>query len=110
MNRVAFLTNIVLKVSFTKQYLPKIHNRQLISGQIKLKVLSYNVWGLPCGLGGCKFKDERLQDLAYHIRSRSPKFDVFLIQELWMRKDHQILKDAANSANLYMTEFNIGQR
>jgi hypothetical protein len=86
----------------------------LISGQIKLKVLSYNIWGLPSGivgcLGGCKFKDERLQDLAYHIRSRSPKFDVFLIQELWMRKDHQILKDAANSANLYMTEFNIGQR
>ena len=86
----------------------------MISGQIKLKVLSYNVWGLPNGivgkLGGCKCKDERLKDLAYHIRSRSPKFDVFLIQELWMQKDHQILKDAANSVNLYMTEFNIGHK
>jgi hypothetical protein len=86
----------------------------LISGQIKLKVLSYNVWGLQNGIvgkiGGCKYKDERLQDLAYHIRSRSPKFDVFLIQELWMRKDHQILKNAVNKANLYMTKINIGQR
>jgi hypothetical protein len=84
----------------------------LISGQIKLKVLSYNIWAMPSGIVGklakCKCKDERLQDLAYHIRTRSQKFDVFLIQELWMKKDHQILKEAANSANLYMTEFNIG--
>ena len=83
-------------------------------GPIKLKVLSYNIWALPNGivgiLGGIKYKNERLQDLAYHIRSRSPNFDVFLIQELWMRKDHQILKDAANKASLYMTEFNVGQK
>lgn len=86
----------------------------MISGQIKLRVLSYNVWAMPDGIVGklakCKCKDERLQDLAYYIRSRLPEFDVFLIQELWMRKDHQILKDAANSANLYMTEFNIGHK
>ena len=79
MNTVAFVTDIVLKVSFKKQYLPNYIINTLFSGQIKLKVLSYNVWGLPCKLGGCKFKDERFQDLAYHIRSRSPKFDVFLI-------------------------------
>jgi hypothetical protein len=52
-----------------------------------------------------EYKNERIQDLAYYIKTRSPNFDVFLITELWMRKDHQILTNAANEANLYMTKF-----
>ena len=43
--------------------------------------------------------------IAYYIQSRSLEFDVFLITELWMRKDHKILNDAANKADLYMTKF-----
>ena len=43
--------------------------------------------------------------IAYYIQSRSLEFDVFLVTELWMRKDHQILNDAANKADLYMTKF-----
>ena len=79
-----------------------------------MKVLSYNIWGMPELFNWCfdltgypkvEYKNERIQDLAYYIKTRSPNFDLFLITELWMRKDHRILRNAANEANLYMTKF-----
>jgi endonuclease/exonuclease/phosphatase family metal-dependent hydrolase len=71
----------------------------------KLHVLSFNVWGMPGGLGGCKYKQERMEALADMIKSRTPYFDLMLLTELWMQADHQLLEDAAKNVGLYMTGF-----
>lgn len=74
-------------------------------GRVKLHVFAYNVWGMPGGMGGCKYKQERMKALADLIRSREPYFDIFLLEELWMQADHQLLEDAAKSVGLHMTGF-----
>ena len=74
-------------------------------GRVRLIVFEFNVWGMPGGIGGCQFKKERMKALAKIIKSREPYFDVFLLAELWMQKDHEILQEAANQAGLYMTGF-----
>ena len=62
----------------------------------------FNVLG---GMGGCEYKAERMEALADLIKSRSPYFDLFLLAELWMQADHQLLEDAAKSVGLHMTGF-----
>ena len=57
------------------------------------------------GMGGCEYKAERMEALADLIKSRSPYFDLFLLAELWMQADHQLLEDAAKSVGLHMTGF-----
>ena len=52
-----------------------------------------------------KFKSKRLEDLAFYIRSKFIDFDVFLINELWLKKDHELLMRAATEANFHMTTF-----
>ena len=71
----------------------------------QLTVLNFNVWGMPGGIDGCKYKPERMEALADLIKSRTPYFDLFLLTELWMQADHQLLEDAANSVGLHMTGF-----
>jgi len=71
----------------------------------KLHVFEFNVWGMPGGMGGCKYKAERMEALAELIKSRTPYFDIFLLAELWMQKDHQLLEEAAKNASLHMTGF-----
>ena len=71
----------------------------------KLIVLNFNVWGMPGGIDGCEYKPERMEALADLIKSRTPYFDLFLITELWMQADHQLLEEAANSVGLHMTRF-----
>ena len=75
------------------------------NGRTKLDVLAFNVWGMPYGLGGCQYKKERMEALADMIKSRTPYFDLFLLTELWMQADHQLLEDAAKNVSLHMTEF-----
>ena len=74
-------------------------------GRTKLHVFEFNVWGMPGGIGGCKYKKERMEALADMIKSRTPYFDIFLLTELWMQADHQLLADAAKNVSLHMTEF-----
>ena len=74
-------------------------------GRVKLKVFAFNVWGMPGGLGGCKYKAERIEALAGLIKARSPYFDIFLFEELWMEPDHNKLQAAAKSVGLYATDF-----
>ena len=62
----------------------------------------FNVLG---GMGGCEYKAERMEALADLIKSRSPYFDLFLLAELWMQADHQLLEEAAKSVGLHMTGF-----
>lgn len=74
-------------------------------GRIRLHVFEFNVWGMPGGLGGCKYKQQRMQALAELIRSRQPYFDIFMLEELWMQSDHTLLQEAAESVGLHMTGF-----
>ena len=43
--------------------------------------------------------------LAELIRKHEPYFDIFLLAELWMEKDHNLLQEAAQDAGLYMTNY-----
>ena len=74
-------------------------------GIVTLKVFAFNVWGMPGGLGGCKYKKERMAALANVIHSRVPYFDILLMEELWMEADHSTLANASKAAGFYMTEF-----
>jgi len=74
-------------------------------GRTKLHVFEFNVWGMPGGMGGCKYKAERMKALADLIKSRKPYFDLFLLAELWMQADHELLAKAAKSVGLHMTGF-----
>ena len=46
-----------------------------------------------------------MQALADLIKSREPYFDLFLLTELWMENDHNLLETAAKKAGLHMTGF-----
>ena len=70
---------------------------------IELKVLSFNIWGLPFV---SKDKCQRLMALSNIIETQSQNFDLILLNEVWMRKDHKLLYEAAKRAGFYMTEFN----
>ena len=59
----------------------------------------------PCFTGGCKYKKERMAALAELIRKHEPYFDIFLLAELWMEQDHNLLQEAAKDAGLYMTNY-----
>ena len=43
--------------------------------------------------------------LAELIRKHEPYFDIFLLAELWMEQDHNLLQEAAKDAGLYMTNY-----
>lgn len=72
------------------------------SHSARLKVISMNVWGMPAGMGGCKFKQERIAALA-DLVSRGG-YDLFLLQELWMQPDHEAVA-AALPFGYHMTGF-----
>ena len=68
----------------------------------ELNIFIFHILG---GMGGCEYKAERMEALADLIKSRSPYFDLFLLAELWMQADHQLLEEAAKSVGLHMTGF-----
>ena len=63
--------------------------------------MSLNVWGLPERYGG-KLKEERINAIARQVSRGS--FDVYLLQELWMEKDHAKIV-ASLKKGYYMTGF-----
>ena len=71
---------------------------------VELKILSYNLWGLP-HIYNSKYKSERISAFANKMKYRQPKFDILLLNELWMQHDHSLIQKAAQEAGLYMTEF-----
>ena len=54
-----------------------------------LRVLSLNTWGM-IELLGSEFREERMNAIAKVISKG--EFDVYLLQELWMKKDHHIIE------------------
>jgi len=76
---------------------------------VRLKVLAYNVWGMPGGIGGCMDKAERMTALAEAIGRQSlgdseDDFDIILMEELWMQADHATIKSKLPEG-FHMTEF-----
>ena len=67
--------------------------------------MAFNVWGMPAGLGGCKYKLQRMAALHNILSSRHLDFDVLLLEELWMQADHALLAKAAKKAGLEITGF-----
>ena len=58
--------------------------------RMPLRVLAYNVWGMPSRLGD-KDKGVRMVALAEMFSSRLD-FDIILLSELWLQKDHELIK------------------
>ena len=59
----------------------------------EIKVLAYNVWGMPRQFGG-KQKSLRFPKLAKMLREgcQRKEYDVVLLSELWMKHDHETIK------------------
>lgn len=58
----------------------------------EFKVLTLNVWGLPYLLGqGSKDKEERMRAIAGIVNKG--EFDLYLLQELWLREDYKTIKN-----------------
>ena len=69
----------------------------------KLRVMVFNIWGLPGVMGGCKDKKIRMRGLADMIRLRQQNFDILILTELWMKHDYLQIKEAAIDAGLKIT-------
>jgi len=94
---------LVISANLLAIYLVYFHNC------VRLKVLAYNVWGMPGGLGGCKDKTQRIAALANEISEQrlgqgGDDFDLILLEELWMEPDHTTIKSLIPEG-FYMTEF-----
>jgi len=73
---------------------------------VEIKVLAYNVWGMPRQLGGQQ-KSLRMPKLAKMLREGCQRkdYDIVLLSELWMKHDHEIIKQEMTEGGLYMTEW-----
>jgi len=54
-----------------------------------LKIMALNVWGVPATFGS-QDKTERMKAIGNYIQKRD--YDVYLLEELWMRGDHATIK------------------
>ena len=69
---------------------------------VEIKVLAYNVWGMPRQLGGQQ-KSLRIPKLAKILREGCEKeeYDIVLLSELWMKHDHETIKQELVRYHLY---------
>ena len=70
---------------------------------VEVKVLAYNVWGMPRQLGG-QHKSLRIPKLAKKLReglAQRKEYDIVLLSELWMKHDHEIIKQELVSYRLH---------
>merc|ERR1711892_1133617 len=56
----------------------------------EIKIFSLSVWGAPASFG-TEDKEERIQAIGEYIVNHA-KIDLFLLQELWMRPDHETIR------------------
>ena len=68
---------------------------------VGVRVMSYNTWGMPHAFGSVD-KEERMQRIA-EVLARG-EYDIVLLEELWVRADHNTIKDAVNDT-YHMTEY-----
>lgn len=56
---------------------------------VGLKVMALNTWGMPANFGS-EDKDLRMEAIGHLIGKQ--EYDVYLLEELWMRPDHAKIK------------------
>jgi len=56
---------------------------------VGLKVMSLNTWGMPATFGSYD-KEDRMEAIGRHIQKA--EYDLYLLEELWMRPDHSTIK------------------
>lgn len=68
---------------------------------VGLNVMALNVWGVPASFGASD-KENRMVLIGKMIQKK--EFDVYLLEELWMRPDHETIRNLTADVGLYMTE------
>ena len=68
-----------------------------------IKVLTLNTWGMPANFGSYD-KEMRMAAIGDFINKSS--HDIYLLEELWMRPDHEIIREKIPSG-WHMT--NVGE-
>lgn len=71
---------------------------------VPIRILSLNTWGMPYNLFGGLDKEIRMPAIANMIKKK--EYDVYLLEELWMRPDHEKIRTAAASVGYHMTSYN----
>jgi endonuclease/exonuclease/phosphatase family metal-dependent hydrolase len=71
---------------------------------VPFRILSLNTWGMPVLFFGGLDKEIRMPAIANMIKKK--EFDVYLLEELWMRPDHNLISMEAASVGYYMTAYN----
>ena len=64
--------------------------------------MTLNTWGMPEKLGS-EFKAARMEAIGKEITKGT--FDIYLLEELWMEPDHDIIANASKQANFSITAF-----
>jgi len=67
---------------------------------VSLKLMALNTWGMPATFGA---KDKTLRMKAIGELIQKQEYDIYLLEELWMRPDHALVKSLIPS-NYHMTE------
>jgi len=80
---ILFVTLAAVTTSILLAYFDVFHLRS--DAVSTIKIFSLNTWDMP-GSVGSEFKSERMDAIAKEIKKG--KFDVYLLQELWMEPDH----------------------
>jgi len=71
---------------------------------VPIRILSLNTWGMPYTIFGGLDKEIRMPAIAKMIKKKD--FDVYFLEELWMRPDHEKIRQAAASMGYHMTSYN----
>jgi len=66
----------------------------LTFGEQYIRVLSQNIWGLR--ISGAVLVEERVRAFATHIKESD--YDVVLLQEVWYKRDYELLSNITSSA------------
>jgi len=67
---------------------------------VSLKLMALNTWGMPATFGA---KDKTLRMKAIGELIQKQEYDIYLLEELWMRPDHALIKSLL-PPNYHMTE------
>ena len=95
--RKAFHLNKLIKFLLTRQT-----TLIQLSNTFSLKVMSLNTWGMPEKLGS-EFKTQRMDAIGKEIQKGA--FDIYLLEELWMEPDHNVIANYARNASMHITGF-----
>eukprot|EP00088_Acartia_fossae_P053948 TRINITY_DN6163_c1_g1_i5.p1 TRINITY_DN6163_c1_g1~~TRINITY_DN6163_c1_g1_i5.p1 ORF type:complete len:383 (+),score=56.24 TRINITY_DN6163_c1_g1_i5:67-1215(+) len=70
---------------------------------VPIRVLALNTWGMPYNIFGGLDKEIRMPAIAQMIQKK--EFDVYFLEELWMRPDHEKIRQKASAVGYHMTSY-----